>query len=95
MSDDPPPENFDYGDRLDDGQFENYPTTDDGEFVQPVRHTYIHEKCGNSTTMRSDIAESVARDPNQYTKTFCATCGEHVSVNEVYWEEDGKEWDEA
>jgi len=95
MSDDPPPEDFDYGDRLEDGQFENHPTTDEGEFVQPVRRKYDHEDCGETTTMRRDIAESVARDPHQYSKTFCVNCGEYVPVSEVSWTEDGKDWADA
>lgn len=90
--DEPPPDDFDYGDRLEDGQFENYPTTDSGEFSQPVRKSYVHEECGKTTGMSRDIAESVARDPHQYGKTFCAECGEHVPVSEVHWKEDGEPW---
>jgi len=93
MTDDPPPEDFDYGERRDDGQFENYPTTDEGEFVQPVRDTYVHEECGGSTTMTGNLPESVARDPNQYGKTFCARCGEHVPVEDVHWKKDGQPWE--
>lgn len=92
MTDNPPPEDFDYGERLEDGQFENYPTKDDGEFKQPVRQRYVHEDCGKTTKIRTDIAESVARDPRQYSKTFCVGCGEHVPVDEVHWKEDGKSW---
>lgn len=93
MSDDPPPEDFDYGDRLEDGQFENHPTKDEGEFVQPIRERYVHEECGTVTKMGLKIAESVARDPAQYGKTFCAGCQEYVSVGDVVWKEDGASWD--
>lgn len=92
MTDDPPPEDFDYGERKEDGQFENYPTVDDGEFEQPVRESYVHEGCGGTTTMTGDLPESVARDPEFYGKTFCATCGVHVPVEEVHWKEDGQPW---
>lgn len=91
MSDDPPPEDFDYGEKRDDGQYENHPTTDEGEFVQPVRDTYIHDDCGKKTTMGTGIAESIARDPDQYHKTFCAACGDYVPVDDVHWE-DGTQW---
>lgn len=90
--DDPPPEDFDYGDKRPDGQYENYPTTDEGEFVQEPRSTYTHaDGCGSRTSMTDALAESVARDPTFYTKTFCSGCGEHVPVGEVEWT-DGEDW---
>lgn len=82
---------FDYGEQQDDGQYENYPTIDEGEFEQKPRDTYTHKKCGTQTKMTGDLPESVARDPHYYTKTFCHGCGEHVSVSEVEWE-DGEDW---
>lgn len=85
------PEDFDYGEKKPDGQYENYPTVDKGEFEQEPRDTYIHEKCGTETTMTGSLPESVARSPESYTVTFCAGCGEHVPVSEVTWE-DGEEW---
>lgn len=91
-ADGPPPEDFDYGEQKEDGQYENYPTTNEGEFEQPVRESYVHEECGTTTTMTGDLPESVARDPTFYTKTFCAGCNEHVPVEEVHWEEDGADW---
>ena len=91
-SDGPPPEDFDYGEKRPDGQYENYPTIDEGEFEQEPRDTYIHvDGCGSRTTMTGDLPESVARDPEYYTKTFCAGCGEHVPVGEVEWG-DGEDW---
>jgi len=90
-SDGPPPEDFDYGERCEDGQYQNYPTVDEGEFVQEPRETYIHEDCGTATTMTGDLPESVARDPTYYGKTFCAGCGKHVPVEEVEWK-DGEDW---
>lgn len=92
MSDDPPPEGFDYGEQKADGQYENYPTVDEGEFKQDPRDSYIHVVgCGTRTTMADHLAKSVARDPHYYTKTFCAGCGEHVPVSEVEWV-DGEDW---
>jgi len=92
MGDGPPPEDFDYGKQREDGQYENYPTIDDGEFEQKPRDTYIHvDGCGAKTTMTGDLPESVARDPKYYSKTFCHGCGEHVPVSEVEWK-DGSDW---
>jgi len=92
LTDGPPPEDFDYGEQREDGQYENYPTKDDGEFEQPVHDSYVHEDCGTTTTMRGDLPESVARDPEFYTKTYCAGCQTHVPVEEVYWKDDGSDW---
>lgn len=85
MSDNPPPDDFDYGERREDGQFENHPTTDEGEFVQPVRESYIHEECGGTTSMGNKLAESFARDPDQYDKTFCYSCGDYYPLDQFKW----------
>lgn len=92
MSDNRPPGDFDYGDKKDDGQYENYPTIDEGEFEQPVRNDYEHEKCGTTTHMSPKLAKSVARDPEYYTKTFCVGCNDHVPVSEVHWVKGEKDW---
>ena len=76
---------FDYGDRRDDGQFENHPTVDDGEFVQPVRQAYTHDECGGTTRMGEELAESFARAPEYYDETFCATCEDYYPVGEFVW----------
>jgi hypothetical protein len=95
-SDDPPPEDFDYGERREDGQYERHPTTDEGEFAQPVRDTYVHtEGCGSNTTMGSDLAESFARDPHQYGKTFCAGCGDYYPLDEFTWKHLAQPLDEV
>lgn len=87
MSDDPPPEDFDYGEKLPDGQYENHPTKDEGKFVQPVRESYVHDECEGTTTMGKKLAESFARDPFQYGKTFCARCGDYYPLSEFTWED--------
>lgn len=51
-------------------------------FVRPVRRTYVHSTCGSSTTMGQTIAETYARDPWFYSKTFCVHCGDHFPVGE-------------
>ena len=91
MSDDPRDGEFDYGEKKADGQYENYPTIDEGEFEQEPRDEYVHETCGTTTYMTGGLPESVARDPEWYSKTFCAGCGTHVPVDEVRWA-DGEDW---
>jgi hypothetical protein len=49
-------------------------------FIRPVRTSYIHEKCGSSTRMNVAIAETYARNPGYYGRTFCCACGEHYPV---------------
>lgn len=93
---DRPDDGFDYGERRDDGQFERHPTTDEGEFVQPVRETYVHaDGCGSETTMKAELAESFARDPGQYGKTFCASCGGYYPLDEFRWENTSQSLDEV
>ena len=58
-------------------------------FVRPVRHTYIHEKCGTSTTMGTALAETYARNPKFYGATFCCACRGHFPVGaegEFVWD---------
>lgn len=49
-------------------------------FVEPVRRSYIHEKCGTLTTMHLSLAETYARAPEFYSGTYCAGCGTHFPV---------------
>jgi hypothetical protein len=49
-------------------------------FVRPVRRTYVHTKCGTSTTMGQRIAETYAREPKFYGATFCCACAAHLPV---------------
>jgi hypothetical protein len=49
-------------------------------FVEPVRRSYVHEKCGSTTTMGLSLAETYARCPNFYSGTFCCACGAHFPV---------------
>jgi hypothetical protein len=55
-------------------------------FVEPVRHSYIHEACGTKTTMNQLLAETYAREPAFYSGTFCAGCRRHFPVSEFVWE---------
>jgi hypothetical protein len=62
-------------------------------FIRPVRTSYIHEKCGSSTRMNIAIAETYARNPGYYGRTFCASCGGHYPVGsegEFHWPDGSK-----
>lgn len=52
-------------------------------FVEPVRRSYRHLKCGTVTTMGQALAETYARDPHFYSGTFCAGCCAHFPVGET------------
>jgi hypothetical protein len=49
-------------------------------FVRPVRRTYVHDKCGQKTTMGLAIAQTYARDPSFYGATLCVHCEKHRPV---------------
>lgn len=56
-------------------------------FVRPVRDSYIHvgppglrKGCGVKTSMPRAIAETYARQPGYYGKTFCCGCGTYLPV---------------
>lgn len=57
-------------------------------FVEPVRRSYVHTKCGVTTTMGQALAETYARCPDFYSGTFCCGCGNHFPVGadgEFFW----------
>ncbi len=67
-----------------DGQNKTYLVLSDEErvkgFVRPVRLSYVHETCGQVTTMGQAIAETYARNPSFYGRTMCVACGAHYPV---------------
>jgi hypothetical protein len=70
------------------GQQKDYLVLSDEErakgFVRPVRQSYIHLACGCKTTMGIKIAETYARNPKFYSRTFCCNCGTHFPLFEGY-----------
>jgi hypothetical protein len=51
-------------------------------FVEPVRTSYVHLRCGVVTRMGQALAETYAREPSFYSGTFCCGCGTHFPVGE-------------
>lgn len=82
---------FDYGSKLPDGQHERHPTNTEGEYVAPIRNKYIHSKCGVVTQVGSAIADTYARNPTFYSRTFCIGCGEYFPISEFNWTQDNVE----
>lgn len=81
---------FDYGNTKPDGQHENYPSEVKPEYVQPIRHRYVHRTCGVETVMRGqELAETYATNPGFYTHTFCVGCRDHFPIAEFTWSADG------
>jgi hypothetical protein len=68
------------------GQQKDYLVLSDEErsrgFIRPLRTSYTHEKCGNSTSMPDAIAQTYAVNPKFYTGTFCVRCGNHFPIGE-------------
>lgn len=63
-------------------------------FERPLRQSYVHTVCGQTTSMGFAIAETYARKPDFYGATYCVTCGMHRRVGaegEFVWvEKNGK-----
>lgn len=85
----PVPEDESHRELRPDGQQKGYVVLTPAErakgFVKPVRHSYIHDKCGSRTTMGNSLAETYARDPNFYSGTFCCVCSAHFPLHEFHW----------
>lgn len=68
------------------GQHKSYWVLSESErakgFVRPVRSSYVHEKCGTTTTMGRALAETYAAKPEFYGATMCVHCGGHFPVGE-------------
>jgi hypothetical protein len=76
---------FDYGETLSNGQHEHHPINTEGEYVAPIRRTYIH-KCGAATTIGTKIAETYAKNPKYYGRTFCTGCRDYFPVKQFHWD---------
>jgi hypothetical protein len=81
-----------------DGQQASYLVLSEEErkkgFVRPVRHKYIHLKCGGVTSMGQALSETFAHSPRFYTGTYCAICMAHFDLFtddgwQFLWDHDG------
>lgn len=72
--------NFDYGEKLPDGQHERHPTDQSGEYQAPIRNSYKHLACGGVTRFGNAIAETYAKHPFNYGGTFCCRCGDYFPL---------------
>lgn len=58
-----------------------------GEFVRPVRQSYVHTRgCRAVTRMSLALAETYARKPHFYGATYCVGCAMHLPVAEFDWD---------
>ncbi len=80
---------FDYGNKLPNGQHEHHPVKQEGNYVAPIRNSYIHETCNGKTLFGDSIAETYAKHPKYYGRTFCSKCGDYFSVSQFRWAADG------
>lgn len=78
---------FDYGNKKPDGQHERHPLNTEGEFIAPVRNVYTHNTCGVATKIGSGIAETYAKNPRFYGRTFCVGCRDYFPIDEFKWDD--------
>lgn len=72
---------FNYGKKKQDGQYENHPCEVKPEFVTPLRDRYTHNLCGGETIINSKcIVETYASNPNFYGSTFCVVCKDYFPL---------------
>lgn len=80
---------FDYGSKLPDGQYQRHPSELSGEYIAPFRKVYVHKECNESTSCPDHVAETYAKHPMYYDRTFCVRCGNYFPISEFYWQQDG------
>lgn len=62
----------------------------DKGYLRPYRDSYIHGRCGSKTDINKKIAETYARQPDFYSRTFCCDCDEHFPCFEFLWSDTDK-----
>lgn len=76
---------FDYGQKRPDGQYENHPVSVGPKYVQPLRNMYRHIPCGGETRFGNQIAETYATNPHYYGRTFCVVCHDYFTLDQFLW----------
>lgn len=73
-------------------KFERYPESESpqlGRYWSQAQLDKIGSGCGTVTTMPQSIAETYAREPAYYGRTFCCGCGDYFPVGrdgEFVWD---------
>ena len=57
-------------------------------FVRSLRLSYIHNKCGEVSTIDKPIAEILAKEPDFYTRVYCYHCKSDLPLDEFVWQDD-------
>lgn len=82
----PVPEDGSHKELKDNGQQKGYVVLSEEErlkgFVELLRTTYKHDRCGLTTSMHVSLAETYAAQPEFYSGTYCSHCGTHFPVGE-------------
>lgn len=55
-------------------------------FVRPLRRLYVHEVCGTTSRIPTDLAETFARNPAAYERAWCDECDQLCPVGEFVWQ---------
>ncbi len=58
------------------------------KYVRPYRENYRHTTCGRITKMPAACAETYARNPKFYGKTFCCHCKKYETIDNFIWLDD-------
>lgn len=61
-------------------------TAPEENFARPLRTSYIHIKCGKTTEIGNNIAETFARDPHFFKTAHCTPCNDSFPVEEFAWD---------
>lgn len=70
--------------------YEDYPESERPVIGRGWTETQLNSGCGAVTTMALPIAETYARDPKFYGRTFCVGCRTHLPVDEFVWVDEGQ-----
>lgn len=69
--------------------FEAYPESETPLTGRMWTKAQLESGCGTITSMPRKIAETIARQPSFYGRTFCSGCGDYFPVEEFVWLDDG------
>lgn len=74
-----------------DAEWEADPLTQERVFLQtPTARTYLHAKCGRGTVVGEGSFRHLADPFRACTGTFCASCKDFYSLDQVFWADTGE-----